>query len=393
MALHSNGATEMSGARDLMHTQTSPFPGMGEVDFQPRLAPRAWGERLRQHQSFLTVTFVFVIVVAVVLARVNIEVLDALPSQAADNFSPRDQDLIDAAALVEVSRGPGLAARISRPIQVHPVYIARPERGGSATTLNRAQSRTGPEVMRQYTVRPGDTVWGLSQQLGLKAETILWTNPRIDESTSHLSVGDELTIPPMDGALHIVGSGDTLSEISLLYEVRLDDILGFAPNNLKNNLIFPSQRLFIPGGIRPPPPEESFITYTADHVPGTFIGSGTFQRPVTDTYVSQGYWAHHRAIDYAGPTGSLIRAVDHGVVAYANFGWNHGYGNMVVIDHGNGFTSLYAHLSTFSVRKGAGVRQGQIVGNMGNSGNSTGPHLHLEIRKDGKSLNPSRFLD
>ena len=382
----------MSGARDLMHTQTSPFPGMGEVDFQPRFAPSAWVERLRRHQSFLTVTFVFVIVVTVVLARVNIEVLDALSGQAVGNFSPRDQDLIDAAALVEVSRDLGLAARISRPIQVQSVYIERPEQGAGASIPNRVQSRTGTEAMRQYTVRPGDTVWGLSQQLGLKAETILWTNPQIDKSPFHLSVGDELTIPPMDGALHIVGSGDTLSEISLLYEVRLGDILGFVPNSLKNNIIFPGQQLFIPGGIRPPPPEESLITYAADHVPDAFIGSGTFQRPVTDTYISQGYWANHRALDYAGPTGSLIRAVDHGVVAYANFGWNHGYGNMVVIDHGNGFTSLYAHLSTFSVRKGERVQQGQIVGNMGNSGNSTGPHLHLEIHKDGRSLNPAQFL-
>ncbi len=375
-----------------MSIQTRPFPDMGEVGFQPRRAPSAWVERLQQARSFLTVAFVFVIVVVVVLARVNIDVLDALSSRAIGNFSPRDQDLIDTAVLVEVSQGPSLAARISRPIQVPSLYIERPAQGAGARVPNQGPQRAGTQVMRKYTVRPGDTVWGLSQQLGLQAETILWTNPRIDESTAHLSVGDELTIPPMDGALHTVGSGDTLSEISLLYEVRLEDILGFAPNNLANNLIFPGQQLFVPGGIRPPPPEESVITYAADHVPGAFIGSGTFQRPVTGTYVSQGYWANHRALDYAGATGSLIRAVDHGVVAYANFGWNYGYGNMVVIDHGNGFTSLYAHLSTFSVRKGEGVQQGQIVGHMGNSGHSTGPHLHLEIRRDGRALDPSQFL-
>lgn len=375
-----------------MSTQTRPFPDMGEVGFQPRRAPSAWVDRLHQSRSFLTVAFVFVIVVLVVLARVNIDMLDALSSRAIGNFSPRDQDLIDTAVLVEVSQGPSLAARISRPIQVPSLYIERPAQGAGARVPHQVPQLAGTQGMRKYTVRPGDTVWGLSQQLGLQAETILWTNPRIDESTAHLSVGDELTIPPMDGALHTVGSGDTLSEISLLYEVRLDDILGFAPNNLENNLIFPGQQLFVPGGIRPPPPEEAVITYAADHVPGAFVGSGTFQRPVTGSYISQGYWGNHRALDYAGATGSLIRAVDHGVVAYANFGWNYGYGNMVVIDHGNGFTSLYAHLSTFSVRKGEGVQQGQIVGNMGNSGNSTGPHLHLEIRRDGRALDPSQFL-
>ncbi len=383
----------MSSTRDVLPVPTHSLPTIGEVDFQPRRAPRAWAARLRQYQSFLTITLVFAIVVVVVLVRVNIDVLDAVSHRAVGSFRPQAQELIDPTALVEVSRGQGLAAQISRPVQVQSRYI---EPQNPATTRPQTPNHTlqlaGTGTMRHYTVRPGDTVWELSQQLGLKAETILWTNPRINEATAHLSVGDKLTIPPIDGALHVVDAGDTLLEISLLYEVELDEILGFAPNALENNIIFPGQQLFIPGGIRPPPPEESFITYAADHVPGNFIGSGTWQMPVPSTYISQGYWANHRAHDYAGSIGTPIRAVDRGVVAYASFGWNHGYGNLVVIDHGNGFTSLYAHLSTFSVRKGHGVQQGQIIGNMGNSGNSTGPHLHLEIRQNGRSLDPSRFL-
>ncbi len=382
----------MSIARDTMHMHTRLASDMGELGFQPRHAPRIWVERLRRHQSFLTITFVFLIVMTVVLGWINIDMLDALSTRTIGNFSPRDQELIDITALVEVPQGQGLAARISRPIQVPSPYGERLADTARLQAPNVAAQFTGASGMRNYTVRPGDTVWGLSQQLGLKAETLLWTNPRINESTAHLSVGDQLTIPPVDGALHKVDPGDTLSAISQLYEVELDIILGFVPNELKSNVIFPGQELFIPGGIRPPPPEKSFITYGADHVPPAFIGSGVFQVPVTNTYISQGYWTNHRALDYVGLSGAPVHAVDHGVVAYANFGWNHGYGNLVVIDHGNGFTSLYAHLSTFSVRKGNGVRQGQIVGAIGNSGNSTGPHLHLEIRKDNRSLNPALFL-
>ncbi len=366
--------------------------GAAGDNLQPQLAPREWVERLHQFQSFLTITFVFTIVVAVVIARANIEVLESLPDRALARFSSRNQDILDTADLVEVLRGQGLAAQISRPIQVPPRYSETEVLEVVQEASASAQVLSGSGFLKEYTVRPGDTVWGLSQLLGLKAETILGTNPQVDEATAHLSVGDVLSIPPRDGALHTVGSGDTLSEIAFLYKVGYEDILGFAPNQLKSNIIIPGQELFIPGGIRPPPPEEAFITYSVDNVPTSAIGSGIFQMPVQNSYVSQGYWANHRAHDYAGSTGNPIMAIDHGVVAYANFGWNHGYGYLVVIDHGNGFTSLYAHLSTFSVRKGHVVQKGQIIGNMGNTGNSTGPHLHLEIRKDGRSLEPGRFL-
>ena len=349
-------------------------------------------ERLHQVRSFLTISFVFTIVVGVVIARANIEVLESLPDRALASFSSRNLELLDTAALVEVSRDRGLAAQISRPIRVQPRYneTLELEVGQKASTT--AQVLLGSGFLKEYIVRPGDTVWGLSQLLGLKAETILGTNPQVDEATAHLSIGDILNIPSMDGALHTVGSGDTLSEIAILYKVGYEAILDFAPNRLENNIIIPGQKLFIPGGIRPPPPVEAYITYSADNVPINAIGSGVFQMPVHDTYVSQGYWANHRAYDYAGSTGNPIMAIDHGVVAYANFGWNHGYGYLVVIDHGNGFTSLYAHLSTFSVRAGHVVQKGQIIGNMGNTGNSTGPHLHLEIRKDDRALEPGQFL-
>ena len=343
--------------------------------------------------SFLTITFVFAIVVAVVLAQANIELLDALSNRALGNFRAGSLELLNTDQLVEVSRDQSLAARISRPIQVQPDYIEPSEVAARQEIPAFDPESTGTGFMRHYTVRPGDTVWALAQKRGLKAETILWTNPEIDESTAHLSVGDRLTFPPIDGVLHTVGSGDTLSEISFLYEVDIDEIFGFAPNQLENNIIVPGQELFIPGGIRPPPPEESSITYAAEFVPEFFIGTKTFQVPVADAYVSQGYWANHRAFDYAGRTGTAIRAVDRGVVAYANFGWNHGYGTLVVIDHGNGFTTLYAHLSTISVRQGDPVHQGQTIGNMGNTGNSTGPHLHLEIRLNDRSMDPSQFLN
>jgi murein DD-endopeptidase MepM/ murein hydrolase activator NlpD len=125
------------------------------------------------------------------------------------------------------------------------------------------------------------------------------------------------------------------------------------------------------------------------------VGTGTFIWPTTEKYLS-GYdyspETNHWGIDVAGRLGNSIFATDNGVVVYA--GWNDwGYGNVVVIDHGNGWQTLYAHLSAFNVDCGSYVYQGDTIGAMGSTGNSSGPHLHFEMRSDkyGRA-NPWNFL-
>jgi murein DD-endopeptidase MepM/ murein hydrolase activator NlpD len=123
-----------------------------------------------------------------------------------------------------------------------------------------------------------------------------------------------------------------------------------------------------------------------------------WQAPATSVgrptgYISQGYWGGHPAIDVAGWLGAPVTASDAGYVVLAGGGWNSGYGNYVIVDHGNGFTTLYAHLNSVFVKPGETVSRGQQVGSMGNTGNSTGPHLHFEIRYNGVPYNPAGYLN
>ena len=120
-------------------------------------------------------------------------------------------------------------------------------------------------------------------------------------------------------------------------------------------------------------------------------GSGNFSWPSAG-YVSQAYWGGHPAIDVAGWIGSPVTAADGGYVVLAGGGWNGGYGNHVIIDHGNGFSTLYAHLTSIFVEPGMTVSKGQEMGTMGNTGNSTGPHLHFEVRYGGVPYNPASYL-
>jgi murein DD-endopeptidase MepM/ murein hydrolase activator NlpD len=107
--------------------------------------------------------------------------------------------------------------------------------------------------------------------------------------------------------------------------------------------------------------------------------------------MTQGYRYDHRAIDIAAKAGTLIAAADRGVIVRA--GWNNqGYGNFVVVDHNIDYVTLYAHLSEIFVREGEIVAQGQLLGQVGSTGNSTGPHLHFEIRDFGRLTNPLELL-
>jgi len=119
-------------------------------------------------------------------------------------------------------------------------------------------------------------------------------------------------------------------------------------------------------------------------------GTGSFAWPMSGS-ISQGYWQGHRAIDIAAPLGTSVVASDAGYVAVTQW-HNQGYGRMVIIDHGNGYQTLYAHLNSYSVEAGQSVARGQVIGHCGRTGNATGPHLHFEVIKGGARLNPLSFL-
>ncbi|MBN2502525.1 MAG: M23 family metallopeptidase [Anaerolineales bacterium] len=267
-----------------------------------------------------------------------------------------------------------------------------------------------------YEVEQGDNIFAIADQYGLQPESILWGNEAVLKDDPRLiSPGQLLNILPIDGVYYEYEEGKTLRQIAQEFEVEPEAIVEWPGNHLdpyETDLDTPllaaaGSHLIIPGGVSeitdwgPPAISRANPAVAAYYGAGSCgqiyegpIGNGTFVWPTTETFLS-GYDydpAIHPAIDIAGSIGNAIYATDSGVVVYA--GWSeYGYGYMIVIDHGNGWQSAYAHLNSVGVGCGQSVYQGQVIGGLGTSGNSSGPHLHLELRSEiyGK-VNPWNYL-
>jgi hypothetical protein len=265
-----------------------------------------------------------------------------------------------------------------------------------------------------YTVQQGDNLFGIADNFGLEPETILWGNYHVLEDNPHVLRPDQvLNILPLNGTYHLWHEGESLPKVAEFYQIAPEAIVDYPGNrldpvafNIDNPTIEPGTWLIVPGGRRaiqdwgPPAISRSNPARASYYGPGACgevysgaVGNGTFVWPTTSRGIS-GYGYNppiHPAIDIAGSIGNAIYATDSGVVVYA--GWsNYGYGWLIVIDHGNGWQSAYAHLSAVGVFCGQSVGQGTVIGGLGNSGNSTGPHLHFELLFNGAKVNPLNFL-
>jgi len=268
----------------------------------------------------------------------------------------------------------------------------------------------------KYPVVKGDTVFGIAEKFGLSPETILWGNYfTLRDDPHNLKEGQELNILPVDGTYYEWQAGDGLNGVANFFGVTPEDIISYPGNNLNpdelgdyaNPNIEPGTWLIIPGGRR------EFITWSAPAIPrdnpsvasvlgpgacGQIadgpIGAGVFIWPSNNHFLSGFDYSpatNHPGIDIDGETGDAVYAVDNGVVVYA--GWNNwGYGYMVVINHGNGWQTLYAHLSAYNVACGQNVWQTNVIGAIGSTGNSTGSHLHFEMMYNGTKVNPWNYL-
>jgi murein DD-endopeptidase MepM/ murein hydrolase activator NlpD len=243
-----------------------------------------------------------------------------------------------------------------------------------------------------YTVQPNDNVWAIAQGFGLQAETVLWANSEVEKSPDLLRVGQLLIIPPVDGIYYTIQAGDTVESLAKKYKTTVEKIIAFEANELEEPYtLTPGQKLMIPGGQKAiPRPNYYPMTKVGSAPPGATKGSGRFAWPAQG-YLSQRFWSGHLGIDIAGRTGVPILAADGGyVVLSGRDTW--GYGNQIVIDHGNGFWTRYAHLKTILVQAGQSVSKNQQIGTMGCTGRCTGPHLHFEVIQGGVRRNPQGFL-
>ena len=271
-------------------------------------------------------------------------------------------------------------------------------------TIIPTRARTEATV---YTIESGDSVFGIAQFFDLSPETILWANKDTMNDDPHMiSVGNELRIPPTNGVYYKWEKGDTLESVAGKFKVDVDAILDWTPNKIDrtNPVIEPETFVMVPGGQREfqqwvvptiprgPAGVNKTIPGACDTSAGGAYGSGVFIWPTNNRFISgNDYWSGHLAIDIGAMTGDNVYAADSGVVVYAG-GISGGYGNMVMIDHGNGYQTLYAHLNSINTRCGASVYQGGVIGYAGSTGNSTGAHLHFEVRYMGGFLNPHYVL-
>jgi LysM repeat protein len=302
------------------------------------------------------------------------------------------------------------------PPQLPPFDPASPS-GVLRQALMHTSLPTLPRVeVTKYTVEKGDTLFGIAEKFGLKPETILWGNQFVLGDNPHnLRPGQELNILPEDGTYYQWQAGDGLNGVSKFFGVKPEIIINYPGNHLNPDEIGdyahpniePGTWLIVPGGRR------EFVSWSAPVIPrdnpgvakvlgpgacGSVVdgavGIGAFIWPSNAHFLSGFDYspsANHFGIDIDGNTGDAVYAADNGVVVYA--GWNNwGYGNVVVINHGNGWQTLYAHLSAYNVGCGQSAYQGTVIGAIGSTGNSTGSHLHFEMMYNGTKVNPKDYL-
>jgi murein DD-endopeptidase MepM/ murein hydrolase activator NlpD len=238
-----------------------------------------------------------------------------------------------------------------------------------------------------YVVRPGDTISVIADMFGVSINTIIWANDL--ESARDVHPGDTLIILPVSGVEHTVVKGNTLKSIAKKYGADADEIAQYNGLNPAEPLMVGST-IIIPGGeiAAPAPSTRASVVREPYLGGGGSVYPGFYSSPIPGAVLTQGLHGWN-GIDFGAARGTPIHAVADGTVIIArNSGWNGGYGNYVVIAHGNGSQTLYSHMRSVIVSAGQQVASGHIIGYVGSTGLSTGPHLHFEVRG---GANPFRY--
>ncbi len=256
--------------------------------------------------------------------------------------------------------------------------------GGTDTIISRSSRK---ETIK-YTVRSGESLNTLAADFGLTALTIKYAN---NLSSNTLKTGQELRIPPVDGLYVTVKKNDTLSSLASRYKVKVDDIEKY--NGLTaEETIHAGDELLIPGAVIPKTQvSPSAGVNVPAYNPIPYTGKFIWPTESPTHFISQKPRRGHMALDLNRLNGWGIYASAAGVVQ-TKTGYNGGYGNLIAINHGSGWSTYYGHLAQFKVNNGDYVQQGQLIAIMGSTGRSTGPHLHFEIRHSGSLMNPLDYL-
>lgn len=327
--------------------------------------------------------------------RVSADIMDSLNAPINSNQNSQTMALLDTSSFSvstiqdKQDKSPSKDNNINENINILSDIALVPV----ATPINPASESFGIgggdialDQISVYVVREGDTLSQIADMFGVSVNTILAANDM--KKGEKLVVGDTLFILPISGIEHTVAKGQTLKSIATLYKVDITDITLYngieddAVLAIGDKLIIPGGDMIDEGGDKPASNLSATEAKDRNYYASNPIRSvaGYFVNPLPTGRKTQGlHGPGRRGIDIGAPTGTPIYAAASGTVLIAKTGWSGGYGNMAIIQHSNGTKTLYAHMSKLGTRTGAGVSQGEIIGYVGSTGRSTGPHLHFEV--------------
>jgi len=281
--------------------------------------------------------------------------------------------------------------------------LAKPKQISINNNANSKNNETSKkrEGIISYTVQTGDTISTIARRFSLNVNTVLWANNL--NAFSIIRAGDQLSIMPTDGFLYKVVRGDTIGKLAQTYDVSAEKII--ASNSLGNSgTISIGQQIIIPGvkktintsSVAKKTTQSSYsgIEVIKDIVSSEkpIISSNKMVWPTVGNRITQYFSWKHNGLDIANKIGTPIYAADAGVVEISQGGYNGGYGNTILINHGGGKKTRYGHASKLLVKKGEEVEKGQLIALMGSTGRSTGSHLHFEVLINGTRYNPLNYI-
>ncbi len=261
------------------------------------------------------------------------------------------------------------------------------DKDGNVSSMNEAQETlfTMPVTFRTYTVKKFDNITNITKAAGLNnISTIIGVNNI--SNVRNLQEGQKIQIPSVDGLFHTVKRNESLNSIADTYGIEMENLLDV--NDLASSVIHAGTKLFVPNARL-----DSVDLRLA--LGDLFISPLNVRWRLTSSYGYRndpftGVRSFHTGMDMAAPHGTPVQSVMEGRIART--GYNNTYGNYIIVSHPGGYQTLYAHLSSILVKSGQSVSQGKTIGRVGNTGYSTGPHLHLTVYKNGKMMNPATLL-
>ncbi len=278
------------------------------------------------------------------------------------------------------------------------------DNGSALLSTTATETGTGNRAgITEYKIKDGDTIGGIAERFGLTVNTLLWANSL--SSSSYIRPGNTLKIPPASGVVYKVADGDTLDKIIEKYKGNKDETIRV--NDIgSDGLVAVGTEIIIVDGTPPPPPTPTVTSYIASRSSGSsatatyqasnlpnYVTAGQFNYPVGCRGAMTTYWGHAgRGRDLPCPFGTPIYAATDGTVKVNSTGYGGGYGNSLNVYAAGGIMTRYAHMNAFAVSDGQSVSRGQVIGYVGMTGRTSGPHLHFEIWINGVAYDPINYL-